>query len=82
MSSCGLAVPLAAVATKGNCCQSVWPTWRRRDVRGDDVGGVLTSGAVARRLFISPRIVDAHLLRMFARLGVPGRVALAAVVRH
>ena len=38
--------------------------------------------AVARRLFISPRIVDAHLLRMFARLGVPGRVALAAVVRH
>jgi DNA-binding CsgD family transcriptional regulator len=43
---------------------------------------VLTSGAVARRLFISPRIVDAHLLRMFARLGVPGRVALAAVVRH
>jgi len=43
---------------------------------------VLTSGAVARRLFISPRIVDAHLLRMFARLGVPGRVALAAVVHH
>ena len=38
--------------------------------------------AVARRQFISPRIVNAHLRRIFARLGVPGRVALAAVVHH
>jgi hypothetical protein len=42
----------------------------------------LTSGAVARRLFISPGIVNARLRRMFARPGVPGRVALAAVVHH
>jgi DNA-binding CsgD family transcriptional regulator len=42
----------------------------------------LTDGAVARRLCISPQTVNTHLRHMFARLGVPDRVALAAVAHH
>jgi DNA-binding CsgD family transcriptional regulator len=42
----------------------------------------LTNGAVARRLFISPHTVNTHLRHVFAKLSVPNRVALAAVVYH
>jgi len=42
----------------------------------------LTNGAVARRLFISPHTVNTHLRHVFTKLGVPNRVALAAVVHH
>ncbi len=42
----------------------------------------LTNGAVARRLYISPHTVNTHLRHIFAKLGVPNRVALAAVVYH
>lgn len=42
----------------------------------------LTNGAVARRLYISPHTVNTHLRHIFAKLGVPNRVALAAVVHH
>jgi len=42
----------------------------------------LTNGAVARRLYISPHTVNTHLRHVFAKLGVPNRVALAAVVHH
>jgi DNA-binding CsgD family transcriptional regulator len=42
----------------------------------------LTNGAVARRLSISPHIVNTHLRHVFAKLGVPDRAALAAVVHH
>jgi DNA-binding CsgD family transcriptional regulator len=42
----------------------------------------LTYGAVARRLSISPHIVNTHLRHVFAKLGVPDRAALAAVVHH
>jgi DNA-binding CsgD family transcriptional regulator len=42
----------------------------------------LTNGAVARRLFISPHTVNTHLRHVFAKLGVPNRVALAAEVHH
>jgi DNA-binding CsgD family transcriptional regulator/tetratricopeptide (TPR) repeat protein len=42
----------------------------------------LTNGAVARRLYISPHTVNTHLRYVFAKLGVPNRVALAAVVHH
>ena len=42
----------------------------------------LTNGAVARRLYISPHTVNTHLRHVFAKLGVPDRAALAAVVHH
>jgi DNA-binding CsgD family transcriptional regulator len=42
----------------------------------------LTNGAVARRLSISPHIVNTHLRHLLAKLGVPDRAALAAVVHH
>jgi DNA-binding CsgD family transcriptional regulator/tetratricopeptide (TPR) repeat protein len=42
----------------------------------------LTNGAVARRLYISPHTVNTHLRHVFAKLGIPNRVALAAVVHH
>jgi len=42
----------------------------------------LTNGAVARRLYISPHTVNTHLRQVFAKLGIPDRVALAAVVPH
>ena len=44
--------------------------------------GGLTNGAVATRLCISPQTVNTHLRHMFAKLGVPDRVALAAVAHH
>jgi transposase len=34
------------------------------------------------RLYIWPHIVNTHLRQVFAKLGVPDRVALAAVVHH
>jgi DNA-binding CsgD family transcriptional regulator len=46
------------------------------------VAGGLTNGAAARRLYISPHTVNTHLRHVFAKLGVPNRVALAAVVHH
>ncbi len=42
----------------------------------------LTNGAVARRLYISLHTVSTHLRDVFAKLGVPNRVALAAVTHH
>jgi len=38
-------------------------------------------GGQARRLYISPHAVNTYLLHVFAKLGVPDRVALA-VVHH
>jgi len=42
----------------------------------------LTNGAVARQLYISPHTVNTHLRHVFSKLGVPNRVALAALVHH
>jgi DNA-binding CsgD family transcriptional regulator len=42
----------------------------------------LTNGAVAGRLYIWPHTVNTYLRQVFAKLGVPNRVALAAVVDH
>ena len=42
----------------------------------------LTNDAVARRLSISPHTVNTHLRHVFAKPGVPNRVALAAVTHH
>jgi DNA-binding CsgD family transcriptional regulator len=46
------------------------------------VGEGLTNGAVAKRLYISPHTVNTHLRHVFAKLDVPNRVALAAVVHR
>ena len=46
------------------------------------VAGGLTNGAMARRLYISPHTAGTHLRQVFAKLGVPDRIALAAVVHH
>jgi DNA-binding CsgD family transcriptional regulator len=35
-----------------------------------------------QRLYISPHTVSTHLRHVFARLGVPDQVALAAEVHH
>jgi hypothetical protein len=54
----------------------------------DRAGGVaaggrgLANGAVAQRPYISPHTVNTHLRHVFAKLGVPNRVALAAVTHH
>jgi DNA-binding CsgD family transcriptional regulator len=42
----------------------------------------LANGAVARRLYSSPHTVNTHLRHVFAKLGVPDRVALAAVAHY
>jgi DNA-binding CsgD family transcriptional regulator len=42
----------------------------------------LTNSAVARQLYISPHTVNTHLRHVFTKLGVPNRVALAALVHH
>ena len=43
----------------------------------------LTSPQVAERLFLSPRTVDAHLHRIFAKLEVPNRgAAIRFAVEH
>jgi DNA-binding CsgD family transcriptional regulator len=42
----------------------------------------LTNGAVARQLYMSPHTVNTHLRHVFAKLDVPNRVALAALVHH
>ena len=42
----------------------------------------LTNGVVAWRLHIWPYTVNTRLRHVSARLGVPGRVALAAVAHH
>ncbi len=40
------------------------------------------NGAAARRLSISRHTASTHLRHIFATLGTPDRVALAAVVHH
>ena len=42
----------------------------------------LTNGAVARRRYISPHSASTHLRHVFAKLGVPNRVALTSVAHH
>jgi DNA-binding CsgD family transcriptional regulator len=46
------------------------------------VAGGLTNGAVAGRLYIWPHTAGTHLRHVFAKLGIPNRVAPAAVVDH
>ncbi|MFF8729805.1 LuxR C-terminal-related transcriptional regulator [Streptomyces sp. NPDC015171] len=41
----------------------------------------LRSRQIAERLFLSPRTVDSHLARVYRKLGVSSRLALAQVVR-
>jgi DNA-binding CsgD family transcriptional regulator len=59
-----------------------WESLTATERAAPPVADGLTYGAVARRLSISPHIVNTHLRHVFAKLGVPNRVALAAVVHH
>jgi DNA-binding CsgD family transcriptional regulator len=46
-------------------------------------GSALTNRAIAQRLYLSPKTVDAHLGRAFHKLGIRCRVELAALLsRH
>jgi len=48
-----------------------------------DVAALVTEGLtnrqIAERLFLSPKTVELHLTRVFAKLGVSGRAAVARV---
>jgi DNA-binding CsgD family transcriptional regulator len=46
----------------------------------DLVGGGLTNGETAARLYLSPHTVDFHLRQIFAKLGIDSRVELARIV--
>jgi DNA-binding NarL/FixJ family response regulator len=42
----------------------------------------MTNGQIAKSLFLSEKTVETHLSRMFRKLGVGSRSALAAVVER
>jgi DNA-binding CsgD family transcriptional regulator len=55
-------------------------TQRERQVARLAAGGV-PSRQIADQLFLSPRTVDNHLLRVYAKLGIAGRAELATALR-
>lgn len=55
-------------------------TSRERQVAELAAEGV-RSREIADRLYLSPRTVENHLQRVYAKLGVNGRVALAPALR-
>ena len=55
-------------------------TSREEEVSSLAVQG-LTNQAIADRLFVSVRTVEAHLAHVYAKLGIPGRPHLAAALR-
>jgi DNA-binding CsgD family transcriptional regulator/tetratricopeptide (TPR) repeat protein len=59
--------------------RSPWLTTREHEVAALAADG-LTSKAIAERLVVSPRTVESHLYRVFAKLGVSDRSQLADVL--
>jgi DNA-binding CsgD family transcriptional regulator len=70
------APPPAAPEAPGSLAEL---TGREREIATLAATGVKTR-TIARRLGVSPRTVDAHLSRIYRKLGVPGRAGLVAVV--
>jgi DNA-binding CsgD family transcriptional regulator len=66
--------PRRAAARPVHGLESLTPTERRVL---ELVGGGLANAAIAERLFISRRTVETHVGRLYQKLGVQGRVALA-----
>ena len=54
---------------------------REREVAGLVADG-LTNPQIAERLFLSPRTVESHLGRIFAKLDAPTRVDVSAMMRR
>lgn len=75
--SCDGAMTPALVRTQG----PVPLTTRERDIALLASSG-LTSRAIAERLFLSPRTIDNNLARVFTKLGVNDRAALADVLER
>ena len=55
-------------------------TARERQIARLAAAGV-PSKQIAEQIFLSPRTVDNHLLRIYVKLGVNGRAGLAAALR-
>jgi DNA-binding CsgD family transcriptional regulator len=56
-------------------------TWRERQV-AELVSEGLTNRAIARRLSITEKTVEAHLSKVFSKLGAPNRVSVARMLLH
>ena len=79
---CGPSASALARAGPRHGSAGGWESLTATERAASLVADGLTNGAVARRLSISRHIVNTHLRHVFARLGVPDRAALAAVVHH
>lgn len=69
--------PSAVPALAGLAAPALTP--REREIAALAAQG-LASRAIAGRLSLSPRTVDNHLTSIYAKLGIPGRTDLAAVL--
>lgn len=65
------------MSSTGNVLGGLTP--REREIAAAAVGGK-TSRQIAYDLHLSPRTVDAHLTRIYRKLGVSSRVALMMLV--
>jgi DNA-binding NarL/FixJ family response regulator len=67
-------------ATEGEVHPDMF-TPREREI-ADLVAQGLTNREIGEQLFVSPKTVEAHLTRIFAKAGLPSRAAVAATVER